>query len=92
MLLVTLSIPESAVLSGVPATANPDPALLKGLIPRPIHVFPFVDVAIVFPPSPTATNNDPFHETPRPTVLKIVVPRPVHVVPFVDVAIVFPPP
>ena len=64
--------------------------MLKGLIPRPTHVFPSVDVAIVFPPEPTATNNEPFHVIPRPSV-NTVVPRPTHVVPFVDLAIEFPP-
>ena len=69
----------------------PSPSVLNGFV-TPVQVFPSVDIAILDPPVPTATQYEPFHATPFPELVKIVLPRPVHVVPpSLDVAIVFPP-
>ena len=67
-----------------------DPYVAKVVPITDDHTVPFTDVATVFPPWPTATNNDPFHATLFPAVVKVVLPMPVHVVPlFVEYAIVF---
>ena len=53
-----------------------------------------VDVAIVFPPSPTATHKLLAYAILRPELgepLKTVAPRPVQLIPSVEVAMVFPP-
>ena len=67
------------------------PAVVKTVEPRPNHVVPFTDVAMVFPPSPVATHKLFVYLMSFPLVVKTLVPSPVHVVPFVEVAMLFPP-
>ena len=73
-----------------PFHATPYPASVNITLPRPVHVLPSYDHAIVCVlPLPTAINIDPFHATPYPAVVKVPFPLPVHLIPSLEYAIVF---
>ena len=67
------------------ATAYP-PIEKGGLTVIAFQEVPFVDVAIVLVPDPTATHNDPFHATPKPISNRVVA-LTVQLVPFVELKI-----
>jgi hypothetical protein len=56
----------------------PLPAVEKIEVPRPVHVVPLVEYAMVFVPAPTATQREPVQHTPLPCVEKTVEPIAVH--------------
>jgi len=61
-------------------------------VPFPVQFIPSVEVAIVFPPDPTANHIPLPNATDLPAVVKILVPIPVQVIPESnEYAIVFPP-
>ena len=73
----------------LPFHATPRPELLNIVVPRPVHVIPSGEVAIVFVPVPTATHKLPFHATANPLEVNTVFPLPVQVVPSGEYAIAF---
>ncbi len=79
--------PDPAAIQSEPFHATALPAVVNAVFPRPVHVIPSVDDAIVsFVPCPTATQSDPFHAIPYAALVSAVVPRPVHVIPSGEVA------
>jgi hypothetical protein len=54
---------------------------LNRVSPNPVHVIPSGDLAILFVPSPTANQIEPFQTASLPDVENMVDPCPVHVVP-----------
>ena len=84
-------IPPIAIHNPLPELFLPYATFLLAIIdPRPVHVSPSVEVATLFPPSPTATHKPLPYATPYAVSVKTVEPRPVQVVPLVLVAMVFP--
>ena len=76
---------------------TPLPVEVSGTNPRPDQLYPSSEIAIVFPPEPTATNFGLLNVVtgvnpiPNPLVVKVVAPFPVHTIPSAEVAYVFPP-
>jgi hypothetical protein len=60
-------------------------------VPRPVHVIPSCEYAMVLVPEPTATQKEPVQQTLLPCVEKTVAETAVHALPSAEYAMEFVP-